>query len=139
MLEIFDISPHFLLAVLLAAIINVIVGTIWYAPMVFGKMWQKEVGLKKSQMNTRNMMTATIASFICYLIFAYIFFLLPGIFAGTLNTTIMYIVILWIAFVVSIRLSHYAYEQRTPTFFLITIFHDLVSLLAMGIFYWYWK
>lgn len=132
-------NPSFLLAVLIAAVLNMIVGTLWYMPITFGNIWKKEVGLKKSQMKPANMISATIASFFSYLVTAYVLFLMPNIFSGSFGIMILYIMVIWIAFVAVIRLSHYAYEQRSARLFWITTLHDLVGLLVMGIFYWYWK
>ncbi len=131
-------NPSFLVAVLIAAVLNMIVGTIWYMPAVFGNTWKKEVGLKKSQMTPANMINASIASFFGYLVTAYILFLLPNIFSGTFGVMVLYIVILWIAFIAVVRLSHYAYEQRSAKLFWISTLHDLVGLLVMGTFYWFW-
>lgn len=39
-----------LLAVLVAAVINMVVGTVWYMPSVFGKDWSKLVGRKLEDM-----------------------------------------------------------------------------------------
>jgi len=39
-----------LLAVVVAAVINMVVGAIWYAPQVMGKTWSKLVGCKMEDM-----------------------------------------------------------------------------------------
>ena len=38
------------LAVLLAALANMVIGAVWYMPQLFGKEWQKIVGLKDKDM-----------------------------------------------------------------------------------------
>jgi hypothetical protein len=33
-----------ILAVILAAIVAFVLGALWYSPILFGKIWQKEIG-----------------------------------------------------------------------------------------------
>lgn len=42
-------------AALIAAIIPLLVGFVWYHPKVFGTQWQKEAGIKTEQMTGANM------------------------------------------------------------------------------------
>ena len=41
-------------AVLVAAVSTFILGGLWYSPLLFGRAWQKEVGLSDEQMRTAN-------------------------------------------------------------------------------------
>ena len=43
------------LAVGVAAVSAFIIGGLWYAPFLFGKVWQKEVGLSDEEMKNANM------------------------------------------------------------------------------------
>ena len=38
-------------AVIIAAVANFIIGFIWFSPMVFGKRWQKLSGIDAKKMN----------------------------------------------------------------------------------------
>ena len=38
------------LAVLVAAIVNMVVGALWYSPLLFGKAWMKLTGFNKKQL-----------------------------------------------------------------------------------------
>ena len=37
-------------AILVAAVVNMLIGAVWYMPMVFAKAWMKVAGLKKSDL-----------------------------------------------------------------------------------------
>ncbi len=38
------------LAIIVAAAANFVLGMVWYAPSVFGKMWMKEAGITMGEM-----------------------------------------------------------------------------------------
>jgi hypothetical protein len=63
------------LAIIVAAIINVIIGSLWYSPVLFAKPWSKAMGMKSDdfEKNRKNMragmyvtplITALISAFI---------------------------------------------------------------------------
>ena len=39
------------LAVLVSAIIGMIIGALWYSPLLFGKLWMKLSGMTEKQLN----------------------------------------------------------------------------------------
>lgn len=41
------------LAVLIAAIVSMIVGGLWYSPILFGKMWTKAMGWNEETMKEK--------------------------------------------------------------------------------------
>lgn len=127
------------LSVLVAAILNMVVGTLWYAPPVFGNIWMKEVGLKKSKVTKESMISAMITSFLCYLVTAYVLLQMPRAFSGTLQDMLASVLVVWVGFIAAVRLSHYAYEQKSFRLFWIVSLHDLVGLLVMGLVFFYWK
>lgn len=55
-------------AVLVAGVVNMVLGAIWYAPGVFGKMWAEEMGKKDMKMQPGPM----VGMFILALAIAYI-------------------------------------------------------------------
>lgn len=127
------------LSMLVAAVCNTIVGSIWYAPAVFGNTWMKEVGLKKNSVTKASMVSAMMTSFICYLVTGYVLLLIPHAFAGSLIDMLITVVVVWIGFIATVRLSHYAYEQKSFRLFWIVSLHDLLGLVVMGLVFWFWK
>lgn len=57
-------------AVLVAALASFVVGFLWYNPKVFGKKWQKEVGLSDDAMANANMGLIFGTSFVLTFIMA---------------------------------------------------------------------
>lgn len=55
------------LAVFVAALISFAIGAVWYTAL-FGKLWQKEVGLTEKQLNDTNYLRTYGGSFVCMLI-----------------------------------------------------------------------
>ena len=62
------------LAVLAAAICTFLVGGLWYSPVLFGKLWQRETGLSDQQLANSNMVrifgTALVLSLVAAVVFA---------------------------------------------------------------------
>lgn len=43
-------------AILIAAVINMVLGMIWYSPALFGKSWMKLMGIKELKPNPKNLL-----------------------------------------------------------------------------------
>lgn len=54
-------------AVLSSAIAFWVLGALWYSPVLFGKRWQKEVGLKEEEIKMTNMVVVFGTSFLIML------------------------------------------------------------------------
>jgi Protein of unknown function (DUF1761) len=72
--------PHVnLIAVLLCGIASLVLGGIWYSPVLFAKPWQRLAGLSDEQARSGNMVMIFGLAFVLSLIAAYVF----GMFLGT--------------------------------------------------------
>src|SRR5437764_521190 len=60
------------LAVLVAAIVHFFLGMFWYSPQLFGNQWLAAIGKTSEQSRQRPMLMPIIASFIYYLLMAYV-------------------------------------------------------------------
>lgn len=67
-----------LIAVLLCAVSSLVLGGIWYSPLLFAKPWQRLVGLSDDQAKSGNMVLIFGGAFVLSLIAAYVF----GMFLG---------------------------------------------------------
>ena len=67
-----------LFAVLLCGVSSLVLGAIWYSPMLFAKAWQRGAGLSDEQAKTGNMAVIFGTTFALSLIAAYVF----GMFLG---------------------------------------------------------
>jgi hypothetical protein len=66
------------LAVTAAAISTFVVGGLWYSPILFGKVWQREVGLSDQQLANSSMIRIFGAALILSLVAALVFALFLG-------------------------------------------------------------
>ncbi len=131
-------APLFL-SILIAAALNMAVGTIWYMPFIFGNIWMKEVGIRKEKTSTQDMISGMVTAFLCSMVTAYVLLLIPRAFAGSIGDMVTTVFVVWVGFIAAVRLSHFAFERKSFRLFWITSLHDLVGLLAMGFFFYYWK
>ena len=66
------------LAVTAAAISTFLVGGLWYSPILFGKVWQREAGLSDQQLANSNMVRIFGAALLLSLVAALVFALFLG-------------------------------------------------------------
>jgi hypothetical protein len=70
----FDIQNINVLAVVLAFVINMAVGSLWYSPIILGETWMKLKGLKQQDLqNAGNAMAlSAVGGFIAMVVLAYV-------------------------------------------------------------------
>ncbi len=60
------------LSVIVATIAAFILGSLWYSPVLFGKVWQKELGLSDEKIKNANMAVIFGTSFVLEFIAAFV-------------------------------------------------------------------
>ena len=125
-------------AVLVAALSTFLIGGLWYSPAIFGKVWMRENGFTEEGMKNSNMVKifglAFFLAFIASINLA--MFLGPeenigmGAFWGFLAG------FGWVATFVG---THYLFERRSFTLFLINAGYSIVALTVMGVILVAWK
>jgi hypothetical protein len=65
-------------AIVAAALAAFVLGGLWYSPVLFGKVWQREVGLSDEELKRGNMARIFGASLILSLIASWVFALFLG-------------------------------------------------------------
>ena len=131
------------LAVVLAAASSMVVGSIWYAKAVFGKTWQKLVGMDDKKMKSGAgpaMGMAVVASFITAYILAHVAFLSHNFFNHSfLQDSVMTAFWLWLGISATTIIVHDAFEQRPSQLTLMNIGNQFATLMVMGIIIGYLK
>jgi hypothetical protein len=119
------------LAVIVAIIVNMVVGSVWYSPLLFGKQWSKLIGHKMDESVGSNFGYAitTVAAVIQTFILAN--------FIRDLNITQpmngAYIgFLLWLAFVALTTISDIIFAKRPIKLWLINTTYYLVVLVVNG-------
>jgi hypothetical protein len=129
------------LGIALAAIISMVVGFLWYSPILFGKEWMKAVGLNmkkiskvpKARMN-RNYLLMLIGSVLSATVLLKIVVPLA---AGSIYVGLVGGLWLW-AFVLPILIGSFLWEMKPLRLFLINASYQLVTILAMSAFLVAW-
>lgn len=124
------------LGVLIAAIVNIIIGFLWYGPL-FGKLWIKESGipLKKLENKKNKRMGSTyIAMSASSLIFSCVLsIILNSIEINLIIDAILTAVLIWFGFFAAIMLGQILWERKSLKLYLINSFYYLFSLILMSI------
>lgn len=139
--------PINLIAVLVAAILTMILGYIWYGPL-FGKPWMRLMGFNMETMKAENnggkMAKMYIIMFIGALLMAYI---LAGvhIFAsaylniGGIDSGILAGFMSWLGFAAPVTVNYTLTTNKSWKLWLINGGYYLVSLVMMGIVLALWQ
>jgi UDP-N-acetylmuramyl pentapeptide phosphotransferase/UDP-N-acetylglucosamine-1-phosphate transferase len=129
------------LAVALATLSSMVVGSVWYAKPVFGSLWMRLAKLdeKKMEQNAaktmpRIMGIALIMSFLAAFVIAHVaalskaFYDISALEAGL--TTAFW---LWVGISATTVVVHDIFEQRPAKLTLLTVGNQFFTLLAMGL------
>ena len=126
------IHAHFL-AILVAAIANYIIATIWYA-IIFRKVWQKLTGITDMKPAPMNIILVLIGSFVLSfilfhsIVFGNAYFKISGISGGLMGGFFG-----WVGYIAPVTLCTKLYEKKPWRLWLLDNTFWLISLLVMGI------
>lgn len=126
-------------AVLFAALSSMAVGSIWYSQGAFGKTWAKLAHIKMDKKVSGSQMAVLLGStFIASLLTAYVLahvtFLSHKFFGGEfLNTALNTAFWLWLGFTAARVFVHDSFESRPGKLTLMTVSHELVTIVVMAL------
>lgn len=124
------------LAVVLAALSTMVVGTIWYMPKVFGNMWEKLAKIdKKNPANPAVAIGITlIVSFFSAYVLAHVAYLSNSFFGNSfLQDSLTTAFWVWLGFTAARFITHDAFENRPRQLTLLNISHELVTFMVVGL------
>ena len=122
-----------LLAILVAAACGFLVGGVWYGPL-FGKAWQREIGLSDDDLKSANMLKIYGTAFL--------FSVLSAVFLGhlfahfgemSLRSTMMISVGVALGFIVPAIGSNYLFGRKSGKLFAIDAGYWVAFYAAMGL------
>lgn len=132
-----------LLAVLVAGIANMVVGSLWYSPAFFGKTWMALSGIKKEQMTEakkKGMAKYYAAAFLVGLVMIYILGGFLAIFqVANVMDALQITFWLWLGFIATVSISSVLWEGKPWTLYFINIGHYLVSLGIASVILTVWQ
>ena len=124
------------IAVLVAAVVNMIIGALWYSPVLFGNLWARLSGMDKKSMDKakhKGMGKLYAAAFISTFVMA---FVLAHFIDYTESTTVsdgmqagFWI---WLGFIATVSLGGVLWENKPIKVWVLNNAYNLFGLLVMG-------
>jgi len=128
-----------LLPIVIATVLSVLLGTVWYSKQLFGAVWAREAGIDSatlSEQKLRTLAANALQHFVSIYILAHILLLaeaFPGVTAFTGGV--------WVAILVAAAgMSPVIFEKKSVTYFFVTTGYTVVIILlaTMIIIRWPW-
>jgi hypothetical protein len=125
------------IAVVLATLSTMVVGSIWYARPVFGNIWMKLIGKTPKDLQKNGMVKpiviTVIVSFLTAYILAHVSFLSNQYFHNSFfQDSVTTAFWLWLGLVAARFITHDVFEGRPAKLTVLNLSHELVTLLVMG-------
>jgi hypothetical protein len=131
-----EVEVNFL-AVLLAAIVVMVVGSVWYAKPVFGTTWAKLVKLDDNKMRkgaAKAMAMAFVAALVTAYVLAHVTYLSYSFFdTSFMSSAISTAFWLWLGISATTIVTHNGFEQKPDKLTILALGNQLVTFLAMGV------
>ena len=124
--------PHVdLLGVLLCGVASMMLGALWYSPLLFAKAWQRGAGLSDEQLKAGNMGMIYGLAFLLSLVAAYVFGMFLGEHMGLWQSTAAGAAagIFWVAASFGIN---YLFERRSLGLWLINGGYHALQFTLFG-------
>jgi uncharacterized protein DUF1761 len=126
------------LAILVAAISTMVVGFLWYSPLLFAKPWMREMGYDpndkaKIQEMQKSAGPAYAGSLVASLLSAFTLALIfHGLGASDLHVGLTASFHIWLGFVATVQLMGALFMKQSMKLFAINTGYQLVCYLVMG-------
>ena len=127
-------------AVLVAGVAAMVVGFVWYGPMLFGKQWMKLMGYTKEGMEAakKEMGKTYSISFVLSLVSAYVLSHVMTMSMGAYNysavmTGLTSAFWMWLGFVMPVQATDVLFGGKKFKLLAINTGYQLASLLVMGV------
>lgn len=124
-------------AVVLAMLSSMVVGSIWYARAVFGNTWIKlaKIDMSKNKGSVATpIITTMIVSLITAYVLAHVAYLSNQFFQNSfLQDTLTTAFWLWLGFVAARFITHDAFEGRRRKLTLLNLGNEFVTIMLMGL------
>ena len=119
------------LSVIVATVAAFIIGALWYSSVLFGKVWQKELGLSDEKIKNANMPVIFGTSFVLEFIAAFVLEMFIGSEANV-TTGIIAGALVGIAWVATAIGTNYLFARKSFRLFLIDSGYFVLLFIVMG-------
>lgn len=129
-------------AVVLATVVAMVIGMVWYAKPVFGRSWIKLTGRSEKDLDSMGssmlpIALAVLGNLIAAWVLAHLVFLSHFFYASKdyswLSSSLLTAFFVWLGFQVTLIMIHDSFEGRRKKLMAMTAVNQLVVLLAMGL------
>lgn len=125
------------LAVLGAAVASMIIGALWYSPLLFGKLWMTLSGFteeKLAEAKKKGMGTSYAVAFAGTLLMSYVLaHFIDYVQATTIVGGLQGGFWIWLGFIVPVLLSSVLWEGKSVKLYMLNIAYYAVTLMAMSV------
>lgn len=122
------------IAVLLATLSSMVVGSVWYTPKVFGNKWMRLAKVEPDGSAVGAIVVTLLVSFVTALVLAGAAAIVQNFYHGSfVLNTVLTAVILWAGFTAARFITHDQFERRPAGLTIMNIAHELVTLVVMGL------
>lgn len=124
------------LAIVLATVSTMIVGSVWYAKPVFGNLWIKLTKLDEKKMGNGGMAIGItlVVSFITAYVLAHVTYLSNAFFHNSfLEAALSTGFWTWLGFTAARMITHDAFEGRPMKLTLLNVAHEFVTFMVMAL------
>jgi len=132
-----------ILALLVAGVLTLVLGGVWYSPILFAKQWMAAQGYtpeKVEAMRQKGVTRAYLVSLLCYLVMAYVVALLVSYTNATTLAQGLWLGFLsWLGFTAPIGLTANMFSEKPIAAWVIDAGYQLAHLLFMGVLLSLWR
>lgn len=134
-----EIEVNFI-AIILAGVISMVAGFLWYSPLLLGKPWMKEKGftaekLKQAQKQMGPLYGVSfVLSFVMAFVLSHVMTMAQSFFGySLLSTGLTSAFWMWLGFIMPVQLTSQIFGEKNWKLFGIDTGYQLVSMIAMGV------
>ncbi len=129
------------LAVLVCAVISMIIGSVWYSPMLLGRTWMEEIDKSEEDLKKEfNPLKTYGLTFLCNLFIAFsLAQLMAHSNATTVAAGIRLAFLCWFGFIVAPMVINSLFEGKSIKLLLVDSGHHLIVILVFGIILGAWS
>jgi len=127
------------LAVVVAAIVALVIGFVWYSPRVFGNRWMAYLGTTQAQLGNpgpTGMAVGVIASLINAWVIALLALNLGG---KTLTDGVLLGILVWLGFMATITAAQISFEKKPWGLWILNNAHNVIVQVIMSAIVTVWR
>jgi len=127
------------LAVVVAAIVALVIGFVWYSPRVFGNRWMAYLGTTQAQLGNpgpTGMAVGVVASLINAWVIALLALNLGG---KTLTDGVLLGILVWLGFMATITAAQISFEKKPWGLWILNNAHNVIVQVIMSAIVTVWR